>query len=234
MLFNAAILLLFLLPGFMSYRFAVWNRPDPDKPSYLWQLAEMLEHAFYIHFAAVLVALLSFLISMLLFDVENYIEVFIFTGFQEGLLPWMREHSLVSACCVVGYGFYVVIASVICGRWDIPRRVYGVVLWVIRSRSAAHFPQVSVWYQAMRGGGSTSTSPAVRVNMKNGEVYDGCLLTYPLVPDTCSEKDIIIGRAIHHRLDGTSTDLTVLDGRGIVLLNTVNISSIQCTYSSGE
>ena len=69
----------------------------------------------------------------------------------------------------------------------------------------------------------------VLVHMKNGGVYAGSLVSYPILPDSVESKDIILGRTLWYPDGDLSSEPTALDfanDEGGVLLNTANVDSI--------
>ena len=68
--------------------------------------------------------------------------------------------------------------------------------------------------------------------MKQGDIYFGELVSYPVLPDEQKDKDFLIRRARYYP-DGDMTQeywLEEDDTVGAVLLNTANIDSIQIHY----
>ena len=69
--------------------------------------------------------------------------------------------------------------------------------------------------------------------MKNGDIYAGNLESYPILPDSEESKDIRLGDSVRYPAGDFSSpvelDFSNYRGGG-VLLNTVNISSIEYMF----
>ncbi len=76
----------------------------------------------------------------------------------------------------------------------------------------------------------TELNVQVFVRMKNGDLYIGDLRSYPILPDSEEAKDIRLGNSVLYLNDkrDSPVDLRFDDYKGGgVLLNTVNVSSIE-------
>ena len=238
---NVAAILLLVLPGFLSYRFAVWRRADPSHRSPLWQLSEILEHSAYVHLVgAGLVAFFHFMLQSW-FGLDSYAKFLL----QNGPNAFLDKHFTEAILWFILYPIYVIVASSILGAYDVPQRVSSFIIAVLRIPSRWKwlkwlpvpkdpYPQEPVWHYAFNIMSSSYTTavPHVLVNMKSGDIYFGEIATYPLVADTELEKDFLIRNARYYR-GGNFDDeqeLFAIDGIGAVLLNTVNVHSILLYY----
>ena len=76
--------------------------------------------------------------------------------------------------------------------------------------------------------------------MKNGDMYIGELLSYPIAPDTAESKDIWLGKHEFYSNDApiSPIEMDFDDDEGGVLLNTANIDSVHYwflnDYGDGE
>ena len=136
------------------------------------------------------------------------------------------------------YSLWMVVGSTMSGVVDLPSKVtYGV-------GKVANFlelapPPVSsdepVWYRALNLDRriKDKSNVQVRVYMKNSDIYVGDLESYPILPDSEESKDIRLGNSIlYPRGDidsGIELDFSNRGGGG-VLLNTMNISSMQYMF----
>ena len=243
---NVAALLVLILPGFLSYRFAVWQRADPTQRSALWQLSEVLEHSLYVHLIGA--ALVGLVHLVLAFSTEQttYAPLLL----KKGPHAMLNQHFAEAMLWFALYPLFVIGASTIIGSYDIPKKVSSAIIWLVRGPSGwlqakskllawlpipgTSNPQEPVWYYAFNtmSGSYVDRIPHVLVSLKNGDVYFGEVATYPIVLDTDSEKDFLIKYAKYYP-DGQADNEQLLyevDGVGAVLLNTANVLSILIYY----
>ncbi|MYC28789.1 MAG: hypothetical protein F4X65_01700 [Chloroflexi bacterium] len=238
---NVAAILLLVLPGFLSYRFAVWRRADPTHRSPLWQLSEILEHSAYVHlFGAGLVAVLHSALQWW-FGLDSYAKFLI----QNGPNAFLDKHFAEAILWFILYPVYVIVASSILGSYDVPQRVSSFIITVLGIPSRLKwmrglpvprdpYPQEPVWHYAfnLMSNNYTTSVPHVLVNMKSGDIYFGEIATYPLVADTELDKDFLITNVRYYRGGDFDEErrLFDIDGIGAVLLNTANVDSILLYY----
>ena len=243
---DVATILVLILPGFLSYRFAVWRRADPSQQSPLWQLSEIFEHTVYVHLIGVaLVAAVHLLLRWSL-GLTSYAPML----FQEGPNAFLKTHFTEAVLWFTLYPLYVIFFSAILGAYDVPGKVSSMVVlavkqpanWLATSSRLLSwipapkdvFPQEPVWYYAFNtmSNGYTSKIPHVLVKLKSGDVYYGEIITYPIAPDIERKKDFLIRNARYYK-DGFADNEQRLyenDGVGAVLLNSVNVDSIILYY----
>ena len=243
---NIAALLLLVLPGFLSYRFTVLQRADPTQRGALWQLSEILEHSLYVHLIG---AGLSALVHGLLlwwFGQDSYVRFLL----QEGPYQLLNKHFLAAILWFTLYPMYVILATTIIGSYNLPEQFTLFVIALVRKPSewlvgrsrwlawlpipSSPLPQQPVWYYAFNTmtNGYRSSIPHVMVYLKNGDVYYGALVTYPIVLDTESEKDFLLRHARYYPQGHWDDEhrLEEYDGIGAVLLNTANVDGIIIYY----
>ena len=133
------------------------------------------------------------------------------------------------------YSLWMLFGSTMSGVIDLPSKVTNGMGKLARVLRLAHPPVSSdepVWYRALNldRNDKDKTNVQVRVYMKNSDIYVGDLESYPILPDSEESKDIRLGNSILYP-NGDIDSGIELDfsnhGGGGVLLNTMNISSIQ-------
>ena len=70
------------------------------------------------------------------------------------------------------------------------------------------------------------------VKMKQGDIYFGELISYPVLPDNENKKDFLLRNTRYYPGGDLEEEywLEEQDGVGAVLLNTANVQSIQVNY----
>lgn len=245
---NIGALLLLILPGFLAYRFAVWSRADPTQRSALWQVSEMLEHSVYVHIIGIALLFGAHRIA-LKFGGTDLVQEFLKNGYAQ----FFKENFYEATAWFVFYALYIIIFSAIVGAYGLPDKVSSFIVkamaylswrlskfralsWIPKPERA--FPQEPVWYYAFdtlaKTDGRTTKVPHVIVAMKRGDIYVGRIHSYPIVPDTQTEKDFLITKARFYKNGDPHAEqrLDSLDGVGAVLLNTANVDSIKLYYAT--
>ena len=243
---SAVALLLLVLPGFLAYRFAVLRRDDPTRVSPLWQLSEILEYSAYVHLIGVALS------AAIAATLERGFGIATHAGNLVRVEPseFLKSHPWEAGLWLILYSIYVIISATLLGTWDFPKLVresifrfsIGVAKSVFQRLPCFRgialpiepYPQNPVWQYAfdIRVNNYGNVIPLVIVTMKSGDVYFGRLVTYPIVPDTENEKDFLIDNTRFYKQGNPDDErnLSKLDGVGAVLLNTVNVESIQIYY----
>lgn len=154
--------------------------------------------------------------------------------FTKGLVPYAKENP---ATVTVFSGWYVACMlfwAIVSGVADLPSNLTRVVGWLAERVHLAPEPveDEPIWYEALGMGRRNSDSRVqAKVTLKNGDVYIGQLLSYPILPDSEKSKDFRLGDSYY--LPGGDVDEQVelsfskYESGGGVLLNTVNVSSIE-------
>ena len=133
------------------------------------------------------------------------------------------------------YGIWIVVGSTMSGVIDLPSKLTDGIGKSMNKVKLAPAPMgdAPVWYSALnldRKTGGKELNIQVSVRMKNEDTYVGNLESYPILPDSESSKDIRLGNSVLY-LGGDNSSPIILDfsnyDGGGVLLNTVNISSIE-------
>ena len=137
------------------------------------------------------------------------------------------------------YFLWLVIFSIFSGVADLPAKItyyVGRLLRKIKLAPNEPFPDEPVWFGALHLARIESGKKNIHVSirMKNGDVYVGALVYYPVdLPDSTESKDIRLGDSVLYPNGDESSPihLKFTDfGGGGVLLNTANISSIQYLF----
>ena len=136
------------------------------------------------------------------------------------------------------YSLWIVVGSTMSGIIDLPSKVtigVGKVARILRLAPPPVSSNQPVWYRALNldRQNKHKSNVQVRVYMKNSDIYVGDLESYPILPDSEESKDIRLGNSIlYPRGDfdsGIELDFSNHVGGG-VLLNTMNISSVQYMF----
>ena len=247
---NFAAILVLVLPGFLSYRFAVWRRADPTQRSPLWQFSEILEHSIFVHLTAIGLIVVVDLLLELTFGLDTYARTLV----QDGPVSFLDKHFSEAVLWFTLYPLYAIFASPIAGSYDLPQKVSVLVISLLSIPTqliVSHckwlswlpvprvpYPQEPVWYYAFNTmtEGYTASIPFLLVTLKNGDVFFGEMSTYPIALDTEQEKDFLIRNAVYY--PGGNRDceqkLYETDGVGAVLLNTGNVNSILLYYEDSS
>ena len=236
---DVALVLVLVLPGFLSYRTALARSADPSRRSTLWHLSGMLEYSVYIH----VVGLVLFLGAATLLGWVGLIELHYSILTEEGIQPYVADYGIEALSSLLLYIIYVVVMAELLGEYRVPLRaaegVSACASWL--SNKARPFPKPHpanperpVWYDVFHEAtaGYREGRPQVIVRLKSGDTYIGELESYPVVADDVAEKDFSISKAVWQpsEFPGQSLDLALQPGGGIVLINTVNVESIQVFY----
>ena len=151
---------------------------------------------------------------------------------SEGVADYAKEDFATIAYVSAIYLLWMLLASVASGVADVPSKFTNGFGWVMRRCRLASepFEDDPTWFKALSRERSGDERIQVRVRMKNGDIYVGQLLFYPILPDSEKSKDFRLGDSDFS--PGGDTSRTVrLDfsdyKSGGVLLNTVNVSSIE-------
>ena len=136
------------------------------------------------------------------------------------------------------YSLWMLVGSTMSGVMDLPSKVttgVGKVARILRLAPPPVSSDEPVWYRALNldRPDKDKSNVQVRVYMKNSDIYVGDLESYPILPDSEESKDIRLGNSILYPSgdidSGIELDFSNHGGGG-VLLNTMNISSIQYMF----
>ena len=242
--FDVAAVLLLVLPGFLAYRFAVARRADPARRSTLWQLAAISEYSVYVHVGGVALVLAATWLLHTLFGFDSHLSELPGKGPQEFFISYFVEGVLLFTL----YPVYVIVGAILMGAYDLPKWVASIIVRVasaltrgigsipglnwIRSPQPA-YPEEPIWHHAFSVENSEAR-PLLLVRMKRGDVYYGELASYPVLPDSQKEKDFLIKGARYYPKGDREQEYRLDEhpGGGSVLLNTVDVDSIEVYYQS--
>ncbi len=243
---NFAAILVLVLPGFLSYRFAVWRRADPSQRSPLWQFSEILEHSIFVHLSAIgLIAAIDALLDWK-FGLDTYARVLV----QQGPVSFLDQHFAEAILWFTLYPLYAIAVSPIVGSFDLPQKISSSVIFLLKTPTQwiasrcrwfswlpipiVPYPQEPVWYYAFNTmtQGYTASIPHVLVTLKSGDVFYGEMATYPIALDTELERDFLIRNVVYYPEGNLANEqrLYEVDEIGAVLLNTSNVNSIVIYY----
>ena len=199
----------------------------------------MLEYSVYIHVGGVLL----FLGAGALLGQLGLIELHYSKLTEAGVQPYVADHGIEALLSLLLYLVYVIVMAELMGAYRVPKRVAeGVSAWAgWLSDKAGPFPTPQaaipdrpVWYDVFHEATASYKEgrPQVIVRLKSGDTYIGELNSYAIVADDVAEKDFSISKAVWQpsEFPGQSLDLAQQSGGGIVLINTVNVESIQVFY----
>ena len=132
------------------------------------------------------------------------------------------------------YGLWMLVGSTLSGVIDLPSKLtisVGKVASKIKLAPEPVEPE-PVWWRALilDRRPASELNVQVYVRMKNGDIYEGSLHSYPFLPDSEQSKDVRLGNSLYYPAGDTSSpielDFDEYEGGG-VLLNTANVSSIE-------
>ena len=231
MVSSIIILAMVVLPGWISITANQRYYPRIVDKSNLMTWGLLFYHAAIVHAIGSAVVIATVLIWQDYFLGALGIERLLTEGPSEFV-----KKSPGTALAVFGlYGIWAVIGSTLSGVIDLPHKLTTVLGKAMSKLKLASEPLDGepVWYNALnldRKIGAKELNILVSVRMKNGDVYVGDLESYPILPDSEASKDIRLGKSELYPGGDVSSPIK-LDfsdyGGGGVLLNTLNISSIE-------
>ena len=237
MLNSIIILAIIVLPGWLSISAAQLHHPRLIDRTGVMLWGMLFYHAAVVH--AIGVAL--FALPVYLLDAPG-VQVIL----TDGAYAFASESPGAALVLFGGYFLWMVIASVVSGVANLPAKLTYGVSWLLRKANLANEPlhEEPVWYGALyqdRKEEEERTQKEIHVlvsiRMKNGDVYEGVLDSYPLnLPDSEETKDIKLGKSVLYPNGDESSPIYLDfsdDFSGGVLLNTANISSIQYLFRDG-
>lgn len=138
------------------------------------------------------------------------------------------------------YSLWMLIGSTLSGVIDLPSKLTIMTGRVASKLKVAPEPveDEPVWYRALNldRRRESELNVQVLVRMKNGDIYEGSLHSYPILPDSEQSKDIRLGNSVLYPKGNLSSpvelDFDDYEGGG-VLLNTTNVSSIEYILHQG-
>lgn len=236
------ILAIIVLPGWLSISAAQLHHPRLIDRTGVMLWGMLFYHAAVVHAIGIAVS------ALLIFALPDYFfgTLRIQAILTDGAYAFASESPGAALALFGGYFLWMVIASVVSGIADLPAKfTYGVGR-MLRKANLVSEPvnEDSVWYRALHQTRKEAEERIkkeihvyVSIRMKNGDVYEGTLISYPLnLPDSEEAKDIKLGKSVLYPSgdDSSPIDMEFSDEfGGGVLLNTANISSIQYIFQDG-
>ena len=234
---SLVILAIVVLPGWISMSASQRYYPRIVDRSTVMAWGLLFYHAAIVHvlglilFAVVLVALCG--TGLYSFEAGQILS--------QGLADYTKE-SPTPVFLVSGlYALWLLLGSTISGVVGLPWKLTDLVGRVLTKINLApeSLGDEPVWYSALNldRRGDTELYVQVSVRMKNGDLYVGDLHTYPILPDFEKSKDIRLGKSVLYPNNSDSGEPIILPfddyKGGGVLLNTVNVSSIEYILHEG-
>ena len=236
------IVALVVLPGWISTTSSHLYNPRESERSALMQWGSLVYHAAVVH------AFVTFLIIVFMSASPESVRetIGIEVAITDGISEYVKRSSITGYLTIFVYVIILMLLSMISGIADIPSRLVrriGATISVINFATAP-VSEVPMWYRAweldrrsFREQHVASDSIEVGVNIvvrtKDGDVYAGNLLEYQLLSDDGNTRDIMLGDEITLWPNGDASKEVTLhlnQGRGGVMINSENISSIQYLY----
>ena len=228
------ILAIVVLPGWISISAnqRYYARIVDQSAVMSWGI--LLYHAMIVHLIGVAVFAAIVFLGQDYFLGELGLDRILFDGPED-----FTKKSPGTAFSVFGcYSLWMLVGSTISGVIDLPSKVtngMGKLARILRLAPPPVSSDEPVWYRALNLDRPDKDKPnvQVRVYMKNSDVYVGELESYPILPNSEESKDIRLGNSILYPSgdidSGIELDFSSHGGGG-VLLNTMNISSIQYMF----
>ena len=152
----------------------------------------------------------------------------------EGFSAYLEESPAAITLASGIYVLWMLLASVVSGVADLPSKLTNSLGWIMNRCKLAPEPveDEPIWFNALGQERRRIRDARVQVfvRMKNSDIYVGQLLSYPILPDSEKSKDFRLGDSIFYP-NGDTNRAVYLNfsdyEAGGVLLNTVNVSSIE-------
>lgn len=228
------ILAIIVLPGWLSISAAQLHHPRLIDRTGVMLWGMLFYHAAVVH----AIGIVLFALPVYFLDTLRIQSVL--TG---GAYAFAGESPGAALVLFGGYFIGMLIVSVVSGILNLPAKLTYGVGWLLRKANLVKDPfhDEPIWYGALYQEREEEEERKkkefhvfVSIRMKNGDIYDGVLDSYPVdLPDSEEAKDIKLGNSVLYPNGDESSpvvlNFTDFDGGG-VLLNTVNISSIQYIF----
>ena len=223
------ILAVIVLPGWVSISAAQLYHPRVMHGSTLMLWGMMFYHAAIVHiFGVGTVAAVALIWRAYFVDTLGLERVL-----TDGAVEFARDSPGTAFAVFGAYFLWMVAGSALSGVVNLPSRLTFAIGKVAQKVRLVSEPveEKLIWHDALdmdrRRSGKSGVH--VLVYMKDGGVYAGSLISYPISPDSVESKDIRLGKSLWYPDGDLSSEPTVLDfanDEGGVLLNTVNVNSI--------
>ncbi len=222
------ILAVIVLPGWISISAAQRYHPRVVERTTLMLWGMMFYHAAVVHVIGVgAVAASTLTWPGYFLDALDLDRVL-----ADGAAKFAQESPGTAFVAFGAYFLWIVVGAAISGVVDLPFKLTSAIGWIANRLNLAPAParEESVWYSALDMGRRKSGKSSVQVSirMKNGDLYVGELMSYPVVSDAAESKDVWLGKHTLYPNDDplSPIEMDFADNEGGVLLNTANVSSV--------
>ena len=224
------ILAVIVLPGWVSISAAQMYHPRAMNRAALMVWGMMFYHAAVVYTIGVGTVAAAALVWRGYFVDTLHLDRVL----TDGAVDFARDSPGTAFAVFGAYFLWMVAASALSGVVNLPSKLtfaIGKVAQKARLVDSEPVEEELIWHNALnmdrRRSGKSSVH--VLIHMKNGGVYAGSLVSYPILPDSVESKDIRLGRSLWYPDGDLSSEPTALDfanDEGGVLLNTANVDSI--------
>ena len=236
---GALVVVVGVLPGFVASIFARGQDIEPRRRSATESIAFLLHFATYVHVVAVSVFLL----------LDNYHPLELAKIVTLGPREYFEVDTPRAIQVYGGYLLLVMLLAPLMGTYNLPRRLPQGIVGLLQLIKLAPKPSIDeepIWYSAFYRMRVTAGMEAVRVRarMKNGDLYEGTLIKFPIVSDEISDKDFLIDNvkyrpSVERALQSGGHPIQVESlaqkrGRSGLLLNTANVESLEFSFFKPE
>ena len=224
------ILAIVVLPGWISITVNQRYHPRIVDRSAVMLWGILFYHAVVVH----IIGILLFTGVIYLLEISSTTDLGLEKVLVDGYADYAKEKPGATFIISGLYVLWILLGSVISGVSDIPSGLTNCLGSLMRKCGIASDPveEEPIWYRALgiERRQFDNLIVQVSVRMKNGDLYVGQLIDYPILPDSEKAKDFRLGDSIYVPSDPRKAairlDFSNHDGGG-VLLNTENISSIE-------
>ena len=230
------VLAIVVLPGWLSVATnrIYYARILDASTTMTWGM--MLYHATIVHVVGVIFVTILTLIFPTYFLQNISLDKILAIGPSN----FIKESPTIGFIIFGIYTLWLVVGSIVSGILDTPSFLIRVVGSLLRKVKLAptRFIEDPIWHKALTLDRDMDKKPSVqvRVRMKNEDIYVGYIHFYPILPDSENSKDFKLGESVYYKNGDLSSpeQLEFDDNNGGVLLNTVNVNSIEYLYIDKE
>ena len=223
------ILAVIVLPGWISASAAQLYHPRAVDRTAIMSWGMMFYHAAVVHIIGVgTVAAAALIWRGYFLDALDLDRVL-----TDGAAEFARDSPGTAFAVFGAYFLWMVAGSVLSGVVNLPSRLTFAIGKAAQKARLAPEPasEELVWRSGLDTGRRQAGKSSIQVfvQMKNGGVYVGSLVSYPVLPDSVESKDIRLGNSRWYPdgdLSSSPIELDFTNGGGGVLLNTSNVDSI--------
>jgi hypothetical protein len=214
------LIILFLVPGFVAYYTREYLSPTPQgkltvaEVTLLWLVYSLI------------VVVIEGLLFTLCLSTIGYDFPFVI---ENGLVQTFKHYPLDTALLVSLWTILSIIGGYFLGRFDPERGLR-------RQLAASGLTATDLWYNVftLRKASLDKDRCYLAVRMANGDVYYGFLSEYALRADEDGNRELILENITYVPSEGfdKAIDLRSYQEKGIVLINTRNVHSIEAIYEN--